>query len=259
MIVTAGIDAGHQTTKVVLLSQDRMVCHVVIPCGREAAKVVAKRALIQAVKKGRLSPTDIKYIIATGIAREDVSIATEGIWDSFCVAKGIEWILPSIRTVLDIGAQRSLAVKCAGGVPISVAGNEKCAAGSGLYLEMVAKIMDIGIQEMGELSMQSKEPVEIESICAIFAESEIISLIHMKKKAEDILNGVFSGLARRIYPLLAGVSFEKEMAMVGGVAKNGGMVKALREQLMCDIIVPEIPEVVSALGAAIIARERYGA
>ena len=255
-MITAGIDAGLQDTKIVIFKDNQVLSQVNVTCGSEPTVVVAERGLRQATESGRISLGDIQYAVVTGSGRAAVPFVQGQAGLSLCLAKGAEWISPSIRTVLDIGAQRTLAVKCQGGIPVKIATNDRCAAGSGMYLEMVAKVLEIRMEQMLELSMQSKSAAEVTSTCAVFAESEIISLIHMKKKREDVLKGVLMALARRISPLLTSIGWEQDLAIVGGVAKNAGMVEALKEQLGCDLVVPENPELVAALGAALIAQER---
>ncbi len=255
-MIVAGIDAGLQAIKVVIFKDSRLLSHVTITCGSEPTVVVAERGLRQAAESGRISLGDIQYTVATGSGRAAVPFAQGQAGLSLCLAKGAEWISPSIRTVLDIGAQRTLAVKCQGGIPLKIATNDRCAAGSGMYLEMVAQVLGVKMERMAELAMQSKSAAEVASTCTVFAESEIISLIHMKKKGEDVLKGVLMALARRLYPLLTGIGWEQDLAIVGGVAKNAAMVEALRERLGCALVVPENPELVAALGAALIAQER---
>jgi predicted CoA-substrate-specific enzyme activase len=255
-VLNAGIDAGLSSTKVVLLKEGEVCAQAVVLGGDESAEQMAERCLKMAVLKAGETRETITYVVTTGQGRKYISFSDDVVPDFMCLARGINRILPSVQTVLDVGAQKSLAVKCAGGSVVATANNDKCAAGAGIYLEMVSKLLDVPLEKLAELPLSSTVMVEVDSTCAVFAESEIISLIHSKKKPEDILRGVCWGLAHRLYPLLVQVRFEKDVAMVGGVAQNMGVRRALEEQLGCEIIVPDNPLTVAALGAAIIAEER---
>ncbi|MDD5312682.1 MAG: acyl-CoA dehydratase activase, partial [Dehalococcoidia bacterium] len=159
-------------------------------------------------------------------------------------------------TVVDIGADKCLVVKCQHGRPFKTARNDRCAAGTSRFLRIAAKPLGVDVREMGRLALRSQMEIEIDSVCAVFAESEIISLIHQKKHPEDIARAVFKGLASRIYTLLVKVGFEKSLVMVGGVARNEGLVRALEEKAGCSIMIPEEPMIAGALGAALIACEK---
>lgn len=252
----AGIDAGMNTTKAVVLRDGEAPVHALLPGGREGTALVAEETLSQASKRAGLSPKEVDYIVATGKGREFVPFATAKAPEALCLAQGAYLLLPSATTVLDVGAEKTLVVRCREGRPLQMVSNDKCASGNGRFLEMVAEILEIGLKEMGELAERSTEPVEVESTCAVFADSEIVSLIHQERRREDILKGVLQGLASRIYSLLVKIRHEGDIAMVGGVARNSGVVRALEEQIGASILVPENPEVVVALGAALIAREK---
>lgn len=252
----AGIDVGLENTKVVVLHRGRTVSHAVIPVGGETAEAVAWRGLEEAARKAGILTRDVGYAVATGAGRGDISFATEQMAEIFCLPRGLSHELPSARTAIDVGAEKTLVVRFDRGRPSRYVTNDKCASGAGIYLEMVAKILGLELEETGELSLRSRQPVEVLSACAVFAESEIISLVHQRKRPEDILRGLFQGLAYRLYTLLLSVGFERDVVMVGGVARNAGVVAALRHQLGCEILIPKEPELVGALGAALLAEER---
>jgi predicted CoA-substrate-specific enzyme activase len=256
-MIVAGIDSGLQTTKVVVLRNGELTTQVIMAAGRESTVAVAEQALDQAAAAAGITPDGFDYIVATGVARRQVPLARESVPDSLCLARGMDWLSGFAGTILDIGAHKSLVVQCDHGIPLRTAHNERCASGTGTYLEMVADLLGVAISETGALSLHSTEPVEVQSTCAVFAESEIISLIHQKKTPQDILKGVFLSLAARVYPLLLSVGFvDNPLAMVGGVARNIGVVQALQEQTGCKVLVPESPETIGALGAALIANQR---
>ncbi len=253
--IVAGIDAGAENIKAVVLSEGGVLCWMDIPVGTESVVQVAQRALSQATEKANIALNDIERIVATGAGRKYISFANHESAMFLCLAKGVDWLLPSTRTVLDLGARKLLVVKCDRGRVVKFASGDRCAAGCGAYLEVVANILGIEVDGMAALSLKSKEHLEIQAICAIFAESEIISLIHMGKKIEDILKGMFRGLARRMYSQLLQVGIEKDVVAVGGAAKNVALITALQELAGCEIIVPDNPNIVGALGAALIAQE----
>ena len=255
-MLSAGIDSGLSSTKVVLFKKGEVCAQAVVLGGDESAEQMAERCFKMALLEAGEAREAIRYVVTTGQGRKYISFSNDVVPDFICLARGINKILASVQTVIDVGAQKSLAVKCPGGSVVATANNDKCAAGAGIYLEMVSKLLEVPLERLAEMSLMSAEMVEVDSTCAVFAESEIISLIHSKKKPEDILRGVCWGLAQRLYPLLLQVGFEKDVAMVGGVARNMGVRKALEEQLGCEILVPENPLTVTALGAAIIADER---
>jgi len=255
MIIT-GIDAGTENMKVVILADDRILSHSVFPQGRGPTVFVAERALSEAIEKAGITLGEIGYVVATGVGSEHIPFAHQRATESSCDARGVSWLLPSADTLIDMGADKCLVVKLQNRKPVNIARSDRCASGTGRFLKIVAQPLGIEVEEMGRLSLQSHEDVDISNTCAVFAESEIISLIHFRHRPQDIAKAVFKGLARRIYPMIIKVGFEKELIMIGGIAKNVGMVKAMEEQAGCHILVPEEPMIVGALGAALIGAER---
>jgi predicted CoA-substrate-specific enzyme activase len=218
--------------------------------------VSAERGIGEATAAARIPRNELQYIVATGASRHQVPYANEQSPESLCLAKGIDSLMSSFTgIVLDIGAHKSLAVRCHDGIPLSIARSDRCAAGAGEYLEMVAELLAMAMAEMGDLYRSSREPAEIQSTCTVFAESEIISLLHQKKRPEDILKGALKGFAARIYPLLLTVGYPDDVAVVGGVARNNGVIQAIEEQIGSSVLVPDNPDIVGALGAALIGNE----
>lgn len=256
-MVSAGIDAGSETIKVVLF-EGKLLSQAVLPIGTQAIRSLAKEALREAARQAGLNGASLTRVAACGMGRQQVDFADESLGDSLCLAKAGAWLLPEAKTVLDIGAQKCLVVRSREGKPQAFAMNDKCASGSGSYLEMVAKILEVGLEEMSRLALCSSEAVPVNSTCAVFAESEIVSLIHQKKKPEDIAMGVCRGLAARVWPLFLQVAWQPEVLFVGGVARHKGIVAALEEPLGHRLVVPEHPEMAMALGAALIAAEKAG-
>ena len=254
--IVAGIDAGSQTTKVAIVQKGYILGWSVV-CGFGSTVDESRGALDKALQNTDLDLGRIQSIAATGVGRAQVQIAREQVSDVMALAKGINVVLPSARIVLDIGARKALAVKCNKGNPVDFAINDKCAAGTGRFLEKAADILRLTMEEMGQIPLNAIENLDITSTCSVFAESEIISLVHRKKIAKDIICAVFKSLSLRIAPLLTRIGAENSVAMVGGVARIKGMVEAMEETIGCKILVPENPQIIAALGAAIICEERY--
>jgi len=250
-MIVAGIDAGFQTIKIVILAEDEVLSSHILNIGKDSIGAAVERALGQAADKAGVSISELEYIAATGAFRWQVPCAREQLPESLCLAKGIDRLASFSGVVLDIGAQKALAVKCRHGIPLSIARSDKCAAGAGEYLEMVAKVLEIDITEMGKLYLSSRESTEIQSTCTVFAESEIISLIHQRKRPEDILKGAIKGFAARIHSLLLTIGSPDNIAMAGGVARNTAVIKAMEERIGHNILVPANPAIIGALGAAI--------
>ena len=245
-----------ETTKAVILDNENDPQWAVAPGGTETTVRLAEKTLAQAAEKARIPVKEIDYIIATGIGREYLSFAHHELPEFQCLAKGIDSAIPTTRTLLDLGARKSLAVKCSKGRTLKVASSSKCASGTGTYLDMVSNLLNIDYDKMTEMSLKAKEDLTIQSTCAIFAESEIISLVHDGVKADDIVWGVFRGISGRIYPHLLELGMEDDITVVGGVAKSKAMIAALEQITGHKMKVPENPEIIGALGAALIAREK---
>ena len=252
-MATAGIDMGAQTIKVVIMDNDQVKSKVLIMTGREKEQL-AEQAYDEALKQAGLSRSDITRVVATGIGRKRVPFANEEITMPSADAKGVVRLLPSVRTIVDVGAEEGRAIKCdAKGAIKDFATNEKCAAGAGTFVEVTARTMEVKLEEMGELSLKSGQKVDMNAQCAVFAESELVSLIHRKLPKVDIIRAVHEAMAGRIDSLARTIEVEKDVALVGGVAKNVGFLDCLKRNLEVDILVPEDPQFVGALGAAIIA------
>jgi predicted CoA-substrate-specific enzyme activase len=255
-VITAGIDAGAENTKAVIVIDNKVLGYSVIRQGMDATLLVAENALAEAAGRAGISTEQIEYLISTGIGGEYIWFSNEQATESASCARAAEWLRADTDTVIDIGADKCLVIKCQRGRPFRTARNDRCAAGAGRFLEIAAKPLGIDVDEMGKLSLQSGQDIGIESICAVFAESEIISLIHKRARTEDIARAVFKGLANRIYTLIMKVGFERNLAMVGGIAKNAGLIRALEEKTGTTIFVPQEPIIAGAIGAALIAFDK---
>lgn len=255
-MITAGIDAGTENLKVAIMDEQQILSYSVMPLGRKPVLTVAHLAFKETADQAGLSLSDIDYSVATGVGCDYISFVQARASEAACCAMGATWLIPSTSTVIDLGADKCLAVKSRGGSLLNIVRNDRCASGSGRYLEIASKPLGTDPGELGKLSQKSQKNVVINNNCAVFAESEIISLIHLKHRPEDIAKAVFRGLAGRVYTLIIKVDFQPDLIMVGGVAKNVGMVSALEELLGSPVLVPQEAMIVGALGAALIARRK---
>lgn len=253
---TAGIDIGALTAKSIILEDEKPLAFTIIPSGSNS-KETAQRVMEDTLNKAGISKGDITFIVATGYGRVNVPFADKQITEISCHAKGAYSLFSTVRTVIDIGGQDSKAIKIReNGRVIDFAMNDRCAAGTGRFLEVMANALEVRLEDLGELSLKSKNKAKISSICTVFAESEVISRISEGIPKVDIIAGIHDAITNRIFGMASRVKIEKDLVMTGGVAKNKGVIKALEEKVGFEILVPEEPQIVGALGAAILAREK---
>jgi predicted CoA-substrate-specific enzyme activase len=258
-MVTAGIDIGHESVSVVVLDDDAILGHATFVISGEVG-ATARLAFERTLDRLGIARASIDRIFATGVARENVALADGHRTQMLSHARGAHWWFPGARTVIDVGAEGSRAMRCdAGGHLTNFALNDKCASGSGVFLETVAGMLDVPLADMGALSLRAPRPVVLTSTCAVFAESEIVAEIHRGTSTEDILRGVNESMVSKIAAIGRRVGIVPDVVLTGGVARNVGVVQALRELLEMDLAVPEHPEITGALGAALLAREPAGA
>ena len=254
--ITAGIDIGAATAKVAILWDKQILAAVVIPTGgsvREAAKIVMDKALVDA----NLAKDDIDYLVATGYGRRAVDFADEVITEISCHGRGVNTLIPTARTVVDIGGQDSKVIEIdEKGRIANFSMNDKCAAGTGRFLEVMANVLGAGIEEIGSLSLQGGNPCQISNTCTVFAESEMVSLRAEGETRENILAGIHLAMAYRVAVMGNTVGFRDEIVFTGGVAKNIGMREALQKRIQKEIRIPDQPQIVGALGAAVIGADR---
>ena len=253
----AGVDIGSTMTKVVLTdSSSNSLSSVKGPTGAEHRRL-ANEVMRQALEQATLQIDDISYIVATGYGRLNVPFADRQITELSCHARGVSSLFPDVRTAIDIGGQDAKCMKIANGKLISFVMNDKCAAGTGRFLEVTAAALDVKLEDMGDISLKASRKIEISNLCTIFAQQEVIALISRGEKLENIVAGLHDALAGRIAALARRLGIEPDLVLTGGVAKNTGMVRAVKESLDCEILVPEEPLITGALGAAILAKEIY--
>jgi predicted CoA-substrate-specific enzyme activase len=256
MSCVIGIDIGSAFSKGLVMREEVVKGSIVVPSGGDYRKTAdtIKEALLS---KTGLSSEDIVYTIATGYGAKNVSFAQEVVTDITCHSKGIYHLCPTARTVVDVGDLFSKAFRIdERGNLINFLLSGKCAGGSARILQVIAKVLQVRIEEIGELSLRSRNRVDFNTGCAVFSETEAISRIAEGATKEDLLAGIHRALAAQIQGLAERVGLERDYALVGGGAKDEGLVKAVEEITGFAIMVPEAPHMTAALGAAIIAREK---
>jgi predicted CoA-substrate-specific enzyme activase len=251
--ITAGIDAGALTTDAVIMQADRILGHSILPTLADV-EAAAFSAYESALSRAGISPDDISNVVATGYGRSGVTFATKAVTEITCHALGARRLFPEAATVIDIGGQDSKVIRLsADGRVEDFAMNDKCAAGTGRFLEVMARSLDTDLTELGALSARSTRDVRISSTCTVFAESEVVALVARGIPREDIVRGLHRSVAERIYGMVVRLRAEPPFVMTGGVAKNAGVVAAIEEQLGTGVLLPDEPQIVGAIGAAIIA------
>ncbi len=256
-MIAAGIDIGSLSTDTVLLNKDKaIISSCVIPTGA-SSKEAAEYSFQSALKQRGLQPSDVEYIVSTGYGRAIVPFANDQVTEITCHGKGAYFLSSEVRTVIDIGGQDSKVIKLdREGRVLDFVMNDKCAAGTGRFLEVMAGALEVTLADMGKISLQSSKSVSVSSMCTVFAESEVVSLIAAGNTKEDILNGIHQAIANRITGLVGRVGMGQAVCMTGGVAKNIGVIKALEDKLGIEMIRPAEPQIVGALGAALIALDK---
>ncbi len=253
---TVGIDIGSLNTKLVILGDSGIVSSYVVPTSDDNANTV--RQIFEETCYKACIDKDKTPLVATGIGSKQVSFITQQKTITTCLARGVNNLFPSARTSIDMGAESTTVIKINNrGRLADWTNHDKCASGTGIFLQQMAKLMAMPLPDMAVLSLQSKKPADITSTCAVFAESEVISHVHRipPTPREDIAAGIYASVVSRIISLCKRIGIEKDVAVTGGVACNIGLVTILENELGFGVLKPDKPQVVAALGAAIIARE----
>ena len=257
-MLVAGVDIGSITTEALLFDKDKGVLgYTILPTGANSRKTV-EAALDKVLDAPARLRSDVSYVIATGCGRKRAEFAKEAVTEITCIAKGVSFLFPDARTIIDIGGQDTKVIRVdAKGRVLEFEMNDKCAAGTGRFIEVMANALNVELGKIGELSLSHKKDLTISSICTVFAESEVISLVSEGQELEDIVYGIHRAIADRTMGLinrLGGV--QEKVIMCGGVAKNIGVVKALENALGTSVQISEEPQIVGALGAALLALEK---
>ncbi|MBI2528312.1 MAG: 2-hydroxyglutaryl-CoA dehydratase [Candidatus Rokubacteria bacterium] len=257
MIFGAGVDVGSTQTKAVILDESRsIVARSLIATGANVTRA-GENAFVEACKAAGLPREAVGYVVGTGYGRYKVTFGDAQITEITCHARGAHSIFPRTRTVIDMGGQDTKAIKVgADGSVMDFSMNDKCAAGTGRFLSAAAEVTGMGLDEIGPISLEAKNPVRLTSVCTVFVESDIMSYLAQRKTVQDILGGVHKAIATRTMALVRRVGVEEEVTFTGGVSRNIGMVKGLEAVLGRSINVHEEGHYMGALGAALFALER---
>jgi predicted CoA-substrate-specific enzyme activase len=258
-MLVAGVDIGSSTAKSVILEQDTIVSTAFIPTGPNSAETAAK-ALQKALDAMNLAMDDLAFIVSTGYGRISVPFAGKTITEISCHARGIVHLFPNVRTILDMGGQDCKAIRCdAQGNVQDFLMNDKCAAGTGRYFERISAALEVPLDQIGPLSLQTIEgPAAISSFCTVFAQFDVVSLLRHGKHRNDILAGVCEAMVDRIQVLLKRIGLVPGFSITGGVAKNIGVVTRLERNLEMEAQIAPEPLIIGALGAALFAQELAG-
>ncbi len=249
-----GIDIGALTVKAVVLDGAGKVVASGLVRSRHDSRQVAERLVHGMLDREGIVSQDVSYTVVTGYGRVTYDAADEEVSEITCHARGANHLFPAARTVIDIGGQDSKVIRVhPQGYVTDFAMNDKCAAGTGRFLEVMADALELRVEELGSLSQQSQRPVAISSTCTVFAESEVIGQMSRGAPKADIVAGVHLAIANRVAGLAGQVGLEEAVVMTGGVAQNIGVVKALEKQIGLPILLPAQPQLVGALGAALLA------
>jgi len=242
-------------TKVLILNGG-IIASVIGPTGPEHRRL-ANQVMDEALKKAAISFQSITYIVSTGYGRINVPFADKEVTEITCHAKGVISLFPKAKTIIDIGGQDVKGIKIDGnGKIIDFAMNDKCAAGTGRFIEVIADSLGVPLDRVGDLSLQSKNPAKISNVCTIWAQQEVAASLAQGVPTSDLLAGIHQSLADRISRMVNRLRVEEEIIVTGGGGKNKGLLKALSEQLGHPVQAPEEPLITGALGAALLAREQ---
>jgi len=257
-MIVAGCDVGSLSGEAVIMKGDTIVAYEIMRV-RPRPEQTAQEAMDRALAKARLSLEDIDYCVSTGYGREKIPFAVSSISEISCHGRGAHWANHDIRTVIDIGGQDCKVIRVDKfGYMSDFTMNDKCAAGTGRFLEGMAKVLGVRMEELGPISLESKSPVAITKTCTVLSQFDVMCMINDGKDRADIAAGVNRAMAERISKMTKKVGIMKEVTITGGVAKNAAVVNSLREVL--EVGLSELngvdPQIVGALGAALFARER---
>ncbi len=251
----AGIDIGSVSTEMVILEDSAPARSIIMPTGSNSRKA-AEKVLYRACEETGYSLGDFQFIVATGYGRKTADFSHRDVTELSCHARGAWHLNNDVRTVIDIGGQDSKVIRVGqSGKSLDFIMNDKCAAGTGRFLEVMSRALEVEIGEMGEIAVAAKESVQISSMCTVFAESEVVSLIAEGKPRDCIIRGLMDSIASRVVGMVHRVGPRPPFMLTGGVAKNRGVVRALERKLSASIQVPDEPQIVGALGAALIATD----
>jgi benzoyl-CoA reductase subunit D len=259
-MISAGIDCGAKTTKVVIVKDGKIIGKAKVLSGFDQKKSIIE-AWDLALKNAKISADDVNRICGTGSGKNAVKFSIPStrdlVNDIKAMAKGASFYFPKARTVADVGAEEGRAAKLdEKGNAVDFAVNEKCAAGAGAFIEAMGRALETPLEQMGPLALQSDKEIPMNAQCAIFAESEVVGLIHRMTEKQDISKAIHDAMANRIVSMIRRIGVNKDVVMLGGVARNPGFVEAMKRQLAIpNLFIPEEPEFGMAVGAAVVTAE----
>jgi len=248
-MISAGIDIGSITAKCVILRDSRILSYKVIRVKPELG-LTAREVFEETIRIAGIERGEIDVIVATGYGRNVVEFADKKITEITCHAAGASFLFPDTGTVIDIGGQDSKVIAVENGRVLDFVMNDKCAAGTGRFIEVMASALGLKIEEVGDLAFRAAKKLKISSTCTVFAESEVVSYLSAGERVENIIAGVCDAIASRIVAMANRVGIKREVVLTGGVAKNLGVRRAIEERIGFEVRVPEEPQIVGALGAA---------
>lgn len=249
-MIVAGIDVGGKNLHIVIKKDGQILEKGSGPAGIKKAELV-EHLYDEVLKKAGITRKDVERVMATGSSAKRVAFADGSIPDAAADARGVNKLVPSARTVIDVGAEEGRAIKLSPeGKVLDFAINDKCAAGTGTFVEAMSRALEVSVDEMSKITLQSTQTLSTNAQCAVFGESEVVSLIHQKTPKPDIARAVMNAIAGRVASVARIVGLEEDVVMIGGMAKNAGFVDSLKKSIGINIIVPEDPDFIGALGAA---------
>jgi len=248
-MLSAGLDIGAKTVKLVVLEDGRPRGQMILPAGGDTAAAV-ERAWAEA----GVSPREVEHRAVTGMGAAGAGEGYARVEAAAAAARGVAALLPQARTVIEVGAEEGRAVKLDHkGRVLDWVENERCAAGAGTFTEIVAQALEVSLEDLGRLSLEAGGKVAMNAQCVVFAESEMVGLLHAGTPPADIARAVHQAMAERVTALVRRLGLQEKVALIGGLARNQGFVQALGQSLACELLIPERPRLTAALGAALMA------
>ncbi|ACL06573.1 CoA-substrate-specific enzyme activase [Desulfatibacillum aliphaticivorans] len=256
-MITAGCDVGSLTSKAVVIRDGRIIGSAIIRSSSRP-EISAQKVMDEALEKAKISQSDVEYCVGTGYGRDNIPFVDLARSEIACHARGAVWLAPATKTIIDIGGQDCKAIRLdKNGRVEKFLTNDKCAAGTGRFLEVMAKLLGVSVDDLGKMSKKSREPVTLASTCTVWAQADVIQYVNSGIPLEDVGAGVNNAMAGRVATLANAVHAQREVAMTGGVAKNAGVVKSLEKLIghKVTIIRKADPQLAGAIGAAVLASD----
>jgi benzoyl-CoA reductase subunit D len=256
-MITAGVDSGAKNTQAVIVKDGAILGKGSVPTGYDPARA-AKQSLARAAADADVSIEAIQQVAATGSGKDAVNIVGRSVSELRAMARAARFFYPDSRTVVDVGAEEGRAVRLGGmGEPVDFAINDKCAAGAGAFIEAMARALEVSLEQMGPLCLKSDKKIPMNAQCVIFAESEVVGLIHAQIAKPDISRAIHDAVAARVASLVRRVGVKEAVVLIGGVGRNQGFILSLQRELQVDhLCVPDHPEFAAAVGAAVVVAEK---